>query len=1163
MREFIFGLQRFAEITNSTSNSLVSGTSNGDFIYNYDGDSSTLVGGAGKDSLYNDYSWSVSISGGADDDIIINSNSRYVTMAGDGGNDSIIFTEDALENLIKYSSGDGNDFITGFNDTSTLQITGGTYSKQTDGFDVIVTVGDGRITLKGAATLSAVNIFGTEKTSGGLFTENADEYTNNTDDRLLEALGGDDNIINRANNVTVDGGAGNDTIMNGLCQYSSINGGAGDDSLVNGGLYTTIIGGAGEDTVLNLLALQFDDGKIKSLVSAGNDFEIDAGDDDDRIENFGGAGTILGGAGDDSIWNYGVFDVDGDESIRAIGSDVVINGGDGNDYIRNENELSAVTIHGGAGNESVYSNSDYAEINGDAGHDFLVNDKGGNVTLSGGEGNDNLVNNGGDWVTLSGGAGDDWVALSLDSVSNVNKHALILYNSGDGNDTIRYFNETSTLRIGNGKGTYSVERLGTDIILTVGDGKISMVGAASEASLDIEGTEILSLTNSSAAKVTLDSSVDYVSAAKRTKAIQITGNALANSIVGSSGGDTLSGGAGSDTLRGGKGADVFVYSAGNDLIADYNEEDKISISSGTADKVVTNGSDVIFTVGSGKLTVKGGAGKIISYSDKKGEYYYPAPVSLNAAGTAVTLLANYNGDDFNVTDNAYVAGYSDTLKTINASKVANDLKIIANKLANKITGTSQDDYIDGAAGADTISGGKGNDTLAGGKGNDSLKGGADADVFLYSDGDGNDTIVDYEEEDTIKITSGTIEKISTTKAGSVVFTFGSGKITLKDAGDKVVAYEDSTGKHYYPVDINTAGTAATLLAAYGKDEFNFASYSEYADTLKTLTASKVPHDLKITANKLANKITGTSQDDYIDGAAGADTINGGKGNDTLAGGKGNDSLKGGADADVFLYSDGDGNDTIVDYEEEDTIKITSGTIEKISTTKAGSVVFTFGSGKITLKDAGDKVVAYEDSTGKHYYPVDINTAGTAATLLAAYGKDEFNFASYSEYAGTLKNVTASKVPHDLKITANKLANKITGTSQDDLIDGAAGADTISGGKGADTLSGGTGDDSLNGGAGNDSLWGGKGNDTLFGGDGADVFVYKKGDGEDTIMDYESGIDTVMILSGSVKSPSTDNLGNVTFAVGDGQIIFPGGASKPYIELVDSSGKILQSYIRKG
>lgn len=65
------------------------------------------------------------------------------------------------------------------------------------------------------------------------------------------------------------------------------------------------------------------------------------------------------------------------------------------------------------------------------------------------------------------------------------------------------------------------------------------------------------------------------------------------------------------------------------------------------------------------------------------------------------------------------------------------------------------------------------------------------------------------------------------------------------------------------------------------------------------------------------------------------------------------------------------------------------------------------------------------------------------------------------------------------------------------------------------------------------------------------------------MDYSPGVDTVMVLSGKVNSPIADNLGNVTFAVGSGQIIFPNGASKSYIELVDGSGKILQSYIRKG
>ena len=39
-----------------------------------------------------------------------------------------------------------------------------------------------------------------------------------------------------------------------------------------------------------------------------------------------------------------------------------------------------------------------------------------------------------------------------------------------------------------------------------------------------------------------------------------------------------------------------------------------------------------------------------------------------------------------------------------------------------------------------------------------------------------------------------------------------------------------------------------------------------------------------------------------------------------------------------------------------------------------------------------------------------------------------------------------------------------------------------------------------GGAGTDTLIGGKSNDTLTGNDGSDIFLYKKGDGNDLITD---------------------------------------------------------------
>ena len=103
------------------------------------------------------------------------------------------------------------------------------------------------------------------------------------------------------------------------------------------------------------------------------------------------------------------------------------------------------------------------------------------------------------------------------------------------------------------------------------------------------------------------------------------------------------------------------------------------------------------------------------------------------------------------------------------------------------------------------------------------------------------------------------------------------------------------------------------------------------------------HDISITGNNLANKIVG------------------GDGNDILIGGKGNDTLSGGNGADTFVYSNGEGNDLILDYATNDTIKIKKGTV---SIAKSGSdVIFTVGSGKITVQNAADKKISYIDANG--------------------------------------------------------------------------------------------------------------------------------------------------------------------------------------------------------
>jgi glycerophosphoryl diester phosphodiesterase len=101
-----------------------------------------------------------------------------------------------------------------------------------------------------------------------------------------------------------------------------------------------------------------------------------------------------------------------------------------------------------------------------------------------------------------------------------------------------------------------------------------------------------------------------------------------------------------------------------------------------------------------------------------------------------------------------------------------------------------------------------------------------------------------------------------------------------------------------------------------------------------------------------------------------------------------------------------------------------------------------------------------------------------------------------------------------------------------------GNDTLSGGLGNDSIGGKGGNDELYGDEGNDSLWGDDGDDILrgglgddiltgddfSGGSGADTFILAAGEGTDTIVDFEVGIDSILLdgLSVDAVSTTTDN-----------------------------------------
>ena len=203
-----------------------------------------------------------------------------------------------------------------------------------------------------------------------------------------------------------------------------------------------------------------------------------------------------------------------------------------------------------------------------------------------------------DYVTIDAGAGNDTI---------VNSGANVTFIYSGGNDVIQGFNATSTLSIG---GSYSSVASGDDLILTVGDGSITLAGAASLNAVNII-SNTTTYDDSSASKVTLGAGIVGADASARTKAIRITGNRYTNSIdggagndylIGGKGDDTLWGGAGNDTLSGGAGADMLICGAGKDVIIGFDDDDLLQIADDFTAAV--DASTIKFTVGNGSITLK-------------------------------------------------------------------------------------------------------------------------------------------------------------------------------------------------------------------------------------------------------------------------------------------------------------------------------------------------------------------------------------------------------------------------------------------------------------------------------------------------------------------------------------------------------------------------------
>ena len=661
--------------------------------------------------------------------------------------------------------------------------------------------------------------------------------TNRLPDTIIAGTNVADTIYNFGSNVTINADKGNDSIKSENGQNVIINSGAGNDSIYSNGSNSTIKGGTGND------AISLDSDAKNNVISYAN------GDGNDVIYGLNEDDTVLISKGTSSLATIGndIIVTVGRGKISLIGAaslssvnivssvtdilnpisnstpNTLVTGTDHKDSISNTGEnpgdvVDNVTINAGKGNDYIYSG-------------------GWNVSINGGEGDDTVINDNGKNVTVEGGKGNDLISLTSDAADGLPTNNLITYNVGDGNDSIYGFGADDTLKISGG--SYSKETIDNNLILKVGEETITLFDAASLSSVNIDGKEeipstLLTINDTIQSPVTVDSSVKMIDASSRKNAVDITGNALDNSIVGGKGADTLNGADGNDTLTGGKGKDIFVYSAGNDVITDYAKGDKISIGA-TITSSSLNGSDAVFTIGDNTLTVTNGKSKNIVFKDSDGKertIIGGAFLINNSANAKMTLESsaeigdasertkkiNLVGNDNN---NTILGGSSnDTIKGGKGKdsvlgNAGNDKlygqddddileggagkdSLYGDKGNDKLYGQDGDDYLDGGAGNDVLTGGDGNDslyggdgndTLDGGKGNDSLWGGKGADTFLYfgadtlNGGEGNDVIYNFDKSDMLLITGAFTASYDKTKK-EIAFKVGEtdNAITLKNFG---------------------------------------------------------------------------------------------------------------------------------------------------------------------------------------------------------------------------------------------------------------------------------------------------------------------------------------------------------------------------------------------
>jgi Ca2+-binding RTX toxin-like protein len=455
----------------------------------------------------------------------------------------------------------------------------------------------------------------------------------------FNGLDGSDSVRASSGDDTLNGGGGEDT-LNGGAGSNILNGGDNNDNIF-ANLRDTVDGGIGQDSLqieapsTDAYTVEFtgaDSGKFKTnstqtgtftgierltfFGNAGND-TIDASlasSDSLYIFGSGGSDTVLGSAGNDSI--YGGNDNDyllgqgGNDTINGEAGFDIIFGGSGVDTISG-GELND-TIFGGIGNDAIYGGNGEDYLYGEEDNDSIYGGYGFDV-IYGQAGNDTIYGEGvtfvGDLETTTAPASG--VGINDTIFGGIGNDAIY---GGIGEDYL-YGEEDNDSIHGNDGLDVIYGQAGEDYLYGDAGNDYLVGGAGFDQLYGGDGIDQLNGENGN----------DF-----------LYGDAGDDSLYGNDGFDYLHGDAGNDFLDGGIGDDFLTGDTGNDVLLGGDGND--TLYGGNTDAGIDylyggSGNDTLFGGGGSDFLI-GGAG-----SDSFGYY------AMNNAGDSITDFDPLAGGD--------------------------------------------------------------------------------------------------------------------------------------------------------------------------------------------------------------------------------------------------------------------------------------------------------------------------------------------------------------------------------------------------------------------------------------------------------------------------------------------------------------------------------------